>query len=630
MDTNYNPNPDALVASSLKAPQGTPLAPTPSSNPFTTSSPAVDVSSLSGTTPFTLPLAPADTTPALTSTLGSIPTIQGIVNQENTLTPAEQTNKSLLDKSLSLSDQEAGKTAAQTAANTAAGLPKLNAQLTDLNSQITTLKNEATAIPLQIQNDFAGRGATVGGVAPIQAAQLRTNTIKALGLSSLASALQGNIATAQAQADAAVKAQFDPIEAQIKYVSDAIAANKDQMTKEEKAQADTTQAQLAERSTQLGYQRQDMQTAHVWAAAAVTNNPGNQAAQLAAQQALGIDFTQPGALQAAMQLLAPYQSDPNALAKQAADIALTRAQTNSANATANKTNAEARLVSGGGALGNNGLPLSPTDYKNGVPITATGAAQSSNPYDSQGYALATGLAAPSQYLSGRSATTPAGVALTKRANDISMAVNGVPFNPAAAEAMFKFRNSAQYQRLTNNAPVAIQTIVQAAAAAQRLGLTGVKSLNSVDIQTKANGLQFWASDQQKSDAQLLSSFLALNQDDLGLILGAGQGSDYKTKLAGLIFDPTGAPQSTTDLTSSLVNKITDKLGQYYTSAGIPNGKAYAVKTAQDLVNGALGDAAVKTSAASGAATTVMTGPDGQQYNVPNEKVDAFTAAGGHR
>ena len=31
-----------------------------------------------------------------------------------------------------------------------------------------------------------------------------------------------------------------------------------------------------------------------------------------------------------------------------------------------------------------------------------------------------------------------------------------------------------------------------------------------------------------------------------------------------------------------------------------------------------------------AGTTVMTGPDGNQYNVPNAQVAAFTAAGGHK
>jgi hypothetical protein len=336
-----------------------------------------------------------------------------------------------------------------------------------------------------------------------------------------------------------------------------------------------------------------------------------------------------------MQLLGPYQSDPMALRKQAADIALTRAQTGSAQADAALKEFQAGIMRSGGGISASGQPLSPTDYANGVPITANGATQSSNPYDSQAYALATGLAAPSQYLSGRSATTPAGVALTRRANQISMAVNGVPFNPAASEAMFKFRNSAQYQRLTNNAPVAIQTIVQASAAAQRLGLTGVKSVNSMYISATASGLNPFASAQQKSDAQLLQSYLGLNQDDMGLILGTGQGSDYKTKLAGLIFDPTGAPLSTQHLTTSLVNKITDKLGQYYTAAGVPNGKQYAVKQAQDLVNGALGDSSVNVDLSgagggSSGATTVMTGPDGNQYNVPNDQVQAFIAAGGHQ
>ena len=68
-----------------------------------------------------------------------------------------------------------------------------------------------------------------------------------------------------------------------------------------------------------------MATAQAWAAAAVKNNPGNAAATSAAQQALGLDYTQPGALQQAISLLGQYQSDPVATAQAVANLASTRA-----------------------------------------------------------------------------------------------------------------------------------------------------------------------------------------------------------------------------------------------------------------------------------------------------------------
>jgi hypothetical protein len=314
--------------------------------PTTDTTAPIDASTLgSSPTSFTLPPPPPDGTSTNASTLGSIPPVSGtstntgsiptassIVSQEGVETPAEITNDKLNANLTTLEGQDAGKTVATTNAENAAGLPALNAQLTDLNSQITALKNQASAIPIQDQTDATGRGITAGGLAPVDAANLRNNTVKALGLSSLASALQGNIATAQAQADAAVKATFDPIEAQISYLQDAINNNKDQLTQQEKEQSDEVQAKLTDRTNQIAQQKQDMTTAQSWAAAAVANNPGNAAAQYAAQQVLGLDFTQSGALQKALGLVGQYQSDPNATALAVANLALVRSETAKNNA----------------------------------------------------------------------------------------------------------------------------------------------------------------------------------------------------------------------------------------------------------------------------------------------------------
>lgn len=86
--------------------------------------------------------------------------------------------------------------------------------ITDLTSQLNTIKNEAQAIPLQMQQDSTGRGITAGGLAPLQTARLRTNTIQALGVSSLLEAANGNLATAQTLVDKAVEQKFAPLEAE--------------------------------------------------------------------------------------------------------------------------------------------------------------------------------------------------------------------------------------------------------------------------------------------------------------------------------------------------------------------------------------------------------------------------------
>jgi|SRR5450631_2338891 hypothetical protein len=84
--------------------------------------PAIDVSKIGTVPTFNLPPAPTDTSSANASTLGSIPTIASITDQANTLTPAEQTNKTLNDKLVGLADQEAGKTIATTNAQNSAGV----------------------------------------------------------------------------------------------------------------------------------------------------------------------------------------------------------------------------------------------------------------------------------------------------------------------------------------------------------------------------------------------------------------------------------------------------------------------------------------------------------------------------
>src|SRR3990167_3584310 len=86
----------------------------------------------------------------------------------------------------------------------------------DLIKRLQALQNEALAIPLQLQEQFAGRGVTVGGLAPIQAGALRQNAIQSLGVSALLEASRGNITLAQDQVARAVNAKYDPLGAEQK------------------------------------------------------------------------------------------------------------------------------------------------------------------------------------------------------------------------------------------------------------------------------------------------------------------------------------------------------------------------------------------------------------------------------
>lgn len=315
--------------------------------PFTSPSPSVDVSAMTGATPFTLP--PAPTTPNYD--ISSLPSIASLLNPTPT---AAQNKQDTLESQLETDTAKLGtKTAAQTTAeDTAAralgattGLSDFNTQLTDINNQVQTLAKENAAIPLQLQENATGRGITTTALNTQQTGLIRQNTIKALGLSAIAQTLQGNIASAQATATRAVDLQFAPVQAEIDYLKQALEDNKDNLDREDKQRANQLQVALQDRQAQLDQQKDDRNTVIAMASAAMKNNPNDPAAQYAAQQAL-----QAPDLATAFQLVGKYQTD---LVQQALDAKLKNAQIESAyasaaasRASAAKTNAEAQQITG--------------------------------------------------------------------------------------------------------------------------------------------------------------------------------------------------------------------------------------------------------------------------------------------
>lgn len=107
------------------------------------------------------------------------------------------------------------------------GVTDLYNQLSDLNAQATGLKNEATAIPIQIQNEFKGTGATDAGVAPITSSRLRDNALKALSLGQQASIASAQYDKAKNYADQIIDAKYSQIEADIKSKLTNLSALKD-------------------------------------------------------------------------------------------------------------------------------------------------------------------------------------------------------------------------------------------------------------------------------------------------------------------------------------------------------------------------------------------------------------------
>lgn len=79
-----------------------------------------------------------------------------------------------------------------------------------------------------------------------------------------------------------------------------------------------------------------------------------------------------------------------------------------------------------------------------------------------------------------------------------------------------------------------------------------------------------------------------------------------------------------------IQQVTSHLPSIYDTNDVVQTKISFIRQLMtDRENGILGKSGANASNAP-ANTTVMTGPDGKQYHVPNDKVDAFTKAGGHK
>lgn len=135
---------------------------------------------------------------------------------QETLGPEGERIQSEINNLIGLNEQTLGESAFRTAQEDQFGLPGMMQQQQELSARLGALKNEALAIPLQLQQDVAGRGVTKGGLRPIETGKLRNNAIQALTTSSLLEATRGNIGLATQMIDRAVAAKFDPIKEQIR------------------------------------------------------------------------------------------------------------------------------------------------------------------------------------------------------------------------------------------------------------------------------------------------------------------------------------------------------------------------------------------------------------------------------
>jgi len=144
-------------------------------------------------------------------------------------------------------------------------LDNFNAQFNDLGAQIKGLSRASQAVPLQVQENNLGTGATDAGVAPQETGMLRQNAIKALTLASQADVLGAQITNTESRlqrakdnAQLAVDLKFKPLEQQNALLKDMLDLNKKYITDPlEKKKTEATSIALTERSRLLAEQKAD-------------------------------------------------------------------------------------------------------------------------------------------------------------------------------------------------------------------------------------------------------------------------------------------------------------------------------------------------------------------------------------
>lgn len=554
------------------------------------------------TSPIQLPNNPSATNGQAVNS--SIPTPESIIQDANKPTTAETQQTGLLGRVAELLKGKTSLATQQTQQETAAGVPALTSTVNDLTTQLEGLNNQATAlqnaagaggsIENQLQQQSEGRGITAGGLAPLQAGELRKNQIQQSALASqsltLKSALfaaQGKFTLAKDAADKAAQVAFDAKDKEINYQNALLAALQPQLDKEQKNQAVLLQAQLQDRAQKIQNQRDDYKTGQAAIADALKNNPTNAQAQFAAQQALKLDPNEPQYLTKVYQLVSPYGTD---IAKRTVEMQLTQAQADKA-----KTDAE----------------------KSRSTINDTG-----DTVASLSQQIVDGFLAPAE-LSKRTSGAGANYnAILKAADDYSMKTYGTHFDISKADRDYKYANNPQTQNTLNY----LGSLV--GGSGQKGNLDELVSLSDAVAQPKGffggktnfpalNNVQAWAK-LQAGDPTMAAYYATVTEvaDQIAKILqggGTGSGtSDAKLAQASSLFQ-VGFSKDQIKATADALRPLLQNRAQ-----NLVKDNPYLKDYAQQF--------GIQQKGASN--TTRMKGPDGNLYDVPNDKVDDFKKGGG--
>jgi hypothetical protein len=127
------------------------------------------------------------------------------------------------------------------------GVAAAESAITELSGQLDVLQAEREAIPLQIQNEFEGRGVTRRGTRIQEIGRLRSNAIDILATSSLLSARRGELADAQRKVERAMELKFAPMIAEVMTQRQLYDLNKDALERADAKKAAQLEFDISER-----------------------------------------------------------------------------------------------------------------------------------------------------------------------------------------------------------------------------------------------------------------------------------------------------------------------------------------------------------------------------------------------
>lgn len=220
------------------------------------------------------------------------------------VTPKEAETSDLIKRITGISERLAGAEAFRIEKEKEFGLVGAEQTEQELLTQLKQLELEAKTIPERLQLAAEGRGITAGGLAPIEAGELRKISIASNATAALLLGAQGRVTAAQRNIDNAVRAKYGPLEAEQK----ALITNLELLLKdptlsaEQKARAEAQRQAQEKKENERKKKEADAKTILEWAVEASKNGATTEQSQAIAN----IGTSDEPDLQKALSLAAPF------------------------------------------------------------------------------------------------------------------------------------------------------------------------------------------------------------------------------------------------------------------------------------------------------------------------------------